>query len=369
MPIDPPDARKKRLCIIGGSPTYSGGLEAFCERARDAFHRDAAHVETALFHTEAAYVHKQGVARMTRSAAILIARRHDFDFAWVQVSCLSELAFVLLARALGWKVLVTPHFGGQSWLETNRLIRWLRLAIMSRAHAIGLLFTEQPQEITLPPKLLRQVIGTFLPAQCFEPAPLFAEDASVPLRLIHAARFSEAKGSLLMLDLCSRLKDAGVPFSARLVGRGDPAIMQEIDRRIARDQLEQSVSVIDWLNSDDMAEALRAADVLVHLSAIDSFPLIVLEALAADTLPIVRPMAGSRSMVRALGGHCVENDELAKGRGSGAVDAAFNWLAAQDLLELRRQGRESGNKTREAYSWSRIVGAALQALASVKSAR
>jgi hypothetical protein len=43
-----------------------------------------------------------------------------------------------------------------------------------------------------------------------------------------------------------------------------------------------------------MQQALREADVLVHLSTIDSFPLIVLEALAAGTLPLVFPMAGSR---------------------------------------------------------------------------
>lgn len=355
MPIDLLDITVKRLCIIGGSPSHPGGLEAFCSRALDAFHRCAPNVVTTLFHTEAAYIYGQGLRRMVRSVAAITARRRDFDLAWVQVSCLSECTFILLARALGWKVLVTPHFGDQSRLQTNGFVRWLRLAMMSRAHAVGLLFMEQPQEISLPPKLPQYVVGTFLPAQSFAPLPTLA-DRTTPLRLIHAARFSAAKGTLLMLDLCARLKESDIPFSARLVGRGDPEIMQEIARRIADAQLERNVTLVEWLDADRMSEALREADLLVHLSSIDSFPLIVLEALAADTLPVVLPMAGSSSMIRAHGGYCTGDTA------HSPVDTAFTWLVNTDLDDLRQQGREAGKRARQSYGWPQVVQSALHAM-------
>lgn len=355
QPAEPNGELRIRLCIIGGSPSHPGGLEAYCDRASEAFRRHAPRALVALFPTEAAYANYRGLRRMIRCARALVMRRDDFDLAWVHVSCLAEALFVPLARAVGWTVLVTPHFGATSRLETVGWVRRLRLALMGRAHGTGLLFSGQDDEISLPPHLQRHVIGTFLPAQAFELAPAPAADA--PLRLIHAARFSAAKGTLLMLDLCGQLKHAGIPFSASLVGRGDAAVMQEIAAKIVGNRMTDQVALIDWLDADGIAAALRKADILVHLSAIDSFPLIVLEALAADTLPIVRPMAGSLSMVRTCGGYATSEDQP-------ATDACA-WLADKDLDQLRHEGREAGQRARAAYGWSRIVNAALDALEAV----
>jgi glycosyltransferase involved in cell wall biosynthesis len=72
--------------------------------------------------------------------------------------------------------------------------------------------------------------------------------------------------------------------------------------------------LIGWLDEGAMQEALREADVLVHLSTIDSFPLIVLEALAAGTLPLVFPMAGVEAMLARLDGMVVDAaDPVASG--------------------------------------------------------
>lgn len=358
-----------RLCIVGGSLSHVGGLESFCERALDAFALHAPHIETILHRTEAAYTRKQGVRGILRNAAKLVAIRRDFDLAWVQVSCLPEFIYVVLARALGWTVLVTPHFGNSSWLESNRFIRWLRLAMMGRGHAVGLLFAEQEQEITLPRKLPRHVIGTFLPAHAFAARTDEVDGTVAPLRLIHAARFSAAKGTLLMLDLCARLKAHGIAFSARLVGRGDEAVTSEIARRIADAGMAQDVTLTDWLDPDGIGRVLRESDVLVHLSSIDSYPLIVLEALASDTLPIVRPMIGSRSMVRALGGQCVGQLGSAQDEAAHAVAQAFDWLATCDLQALRQEGRKAGRRTRAAYGWGEIVAATCRALVGAQAAR
>jgi len=359
-----PSLNVLRLCIIGGSPGHPGGLEAFCERALEAFRLHATDVVVAHFPTEAAYVGQRGFGAMRRCAAALIGRRRDYDVAWVHVSSLAECLFVPLARLLGWRVLVTPHLGATSRQETRGLIRRLRLALMGRAHGVGLLFAGQDAEISLPSKLPRRVIGTFLPSEAFalETAPPVP---GRPLHLIHAARFSEAKGTFLMLDLCARLREAHVPFSARLIGRADDATMAEIARRIAAARMSDQVTITDWLDAKGIAAALRDADVLVHLSSIDSFPLIVLEALAAGTLPIVRPMSGSLSMVRKFGGFCAGQTEGDSGITADPVSEAFAWLTAADLAELRREGSAAAERTRAAYSWPGVVAKARAALADV----
>ncbi|MFD2579003.1 glycosyltransferase [Novosphingobium colocasiae] len=350
---DSPGDAPVRLCIIGGSPSHPGGLEAYCERALQAFRCHAPKAEVALFPTEAAYVNDRGLARMIRCAKALVARRGDFDLAWVHVSCLAEALFVPLARALGWTVLVTPPF------RCHQSIGNARMGSPAAAgdHGAG---ARSGPAVRGAGRRDQPAFGSSAPC-----------DRDVPARagLRHAARardrcaaasdprrafFSAAKGSLLMLDLCAKLKRAGIPFAARLIGRGDTEVVEEIARKIAEAKMADQVILIDWLDADGIAQALREADVLVHLSAIDSFPLIVLEALAADTLPIVRPMAGSLSMVRTCGGHATGDDQP-------AADA-YAWLAGKDLHQLRREGREAGERARAAYGWSRIVDAALDAM-------
>lgn len=352
-----------RLCIVGGSPSNPGGLEAFCARAVTAFRQTAPQVAVDFIPTESSYIRPRGLLRMIGCARTVVLRRKRYDVVWVQVSNMAECLFVLLARALGLRVLATPHLGANSRMQTIPWVRRTLTAMLGRAHGIGLLFSGQEREIALPAHLPQTVIGTFLPEHVFRPlpAPCAQEqpvpdppEQAAPLRLIHAARFSEAKGSLLMLDLCARLKREGVPFAAKMVGRGDPAIMAQIERTIAQANMAQEVTLVNWLDEDGIAAALREADVLVHLSSIDSFPLIVLEALAADTLPIVRPMAGGLAMVTALGGYAA--------RDTDPVESAFEWLSATPLADLREQRHAAGKRAREAYDWGKVVSTAIRAL-------
>lgn len=318
-----------------------------------AFEQHAPQVSVDFIPTETSYIRPGGLARIFGHARTLVSRRARYDVVWVQVSNMAECLFVLLARALGLGVLVTPHLGANSRMQTIPWVRGALRAMLGKAHGIGLLFDGQEREIALPSHLPISVIGTFLPENAFRRPSIAAED-DAHLRLVHAARFSEAKGSLLMLDLCARLKAERVPFSAKMVGRGDPPIMREITRRIAEARMGDEVTLAGWLNEGGMAEALGEADVLVHLSSIDSFPLIVLEALAADTLPIVRPMAGGMAMVSALGGYAADGDD--------PVGSAFAWLAATALADLRSQQRTAGQGAREAYGWDKVVSTAVSAL-------
>lgn len=333
-----------RICLIGGSPAQPGGLEAFCERVVAAAAQDG-DLAIRAFPTDTAYRPLRAMALLPWQLVALRRALRGCDLAWVQVSNLPEACFVVLARLAGSRVLVTPHFGANSKLVTHRLVRPLVRMLLGRAHRIALLFAGQEAEIALPGRVPVSVLGSFLPAQAFASDRRVARGG--PLQLIHAARFSAAKGTLRMLAVCARLARAGVPFRARLVGRGDPGTMAQIDRMIEDEGLGSSVELIGWLDEGAMQQALREADVLVHLSTIDSFPLIVLEALAAGTLPLVFPMAGVEAMLAGLDGMVVD--------AADPVASGVALLTAGPPDALRARGKAVGKAARAAFGWPAML--------------
>ncbi|MDE8652296.1 glycosyltransferase family 4 protein [Novosphingobium album (ex Liu et al. 2023)] len=339
-------APKLRIVIIGGTVSHRGGLEAFCERAQAAIAIFGKDIDAEWLPSDSAYLapHRWR-AYLTRLFRTYNQRR-KFDLAWIQISNLPDLAFVLVCKIVRMPVLATPHFGANSRLQRSVWRRPLCRGVLGLADQIGLLFDGQANEIALPLKPARETIGTFLPVSSFDPHEE-GQGTRSQLCLVHAARFSEEKGSFAVVDLCAKLFHDCVPFEAILVGRADEVIMEQLRSKIAHHQLQDRITIMPWLDEQAMQALLRKADVLVHLSRIDSFPLIVLEALAAGTLPLIRRMTGSEAMVTAFGGHVVSEPDSAH---AGAA-----WLAGRPVSEIRLAGQRAGQLVRESYSWDRIV--------------
>lgn len=365
MPDEPEASRRRdagtlRVCVVGGTPAHRGGLEAFCERAVAALEAHAPRVDACTLPTGTAYLRPRNLWRIGAGLGALAGKRHEIDLAWLQVSNLPDLLYLALARMLGIRVLATPHFGANSRLQRQGWRRAICRAMLGRADLVGLLFESQGSEIALP-RVETMTIGTFLPLAAFAQEDLAAVPAGRPLGLVHAARFSAEKGSFAMLELCAALRDRGIPFQAQLIGRADEPTMAAIRARIADAGLDAYVALSGWLDEGATQAALRRADVLVHLSSIDSFPLIVLEALAAGTLPVIRDMVGGRHMVDRLGGHVVDGDR--------AVADACDWIGGLGLPALREEGAMARARTRAAYGWPGIVAGLEQAFRRAARAR
>jgi hypothetical protein len=89
--------------------------------------------------------------------------------------------------------------------------------------------------------------------------------------------------------------------------------------------------------------------VLVHLSQIDSYPLILLEAMACSALPVAIDLAGARNMIATFDGAIVGEAD--------AVEETVRWLVASDLADLRSRGKAVAARVREAYSSERFGNA------------
>lgn len=339
------------MLVLGGAVYHPGGLEAFCARAAEAVTAADRGWVADWSPTDAAYLNPLRMVGLGRRlAALLDAKQRGIDVIWLQWSTLADLLFVLEARALGIPVLVTPHLGQNARLQRVGSLRRLCAGTLRAANRIGMLFDRQGEEIALPAGVPTSVLRTFLPAASL--ARALPPKAPGPIRLIHAGRLSEGKGTFRMVDLCAELRARRIPFSARIVGRADAPTIAALQSKIGAAGIADAVEVIEWLDEKALMEALVAADVLVHLSTLDSFPLIVLEAMAAGAVPIVGEMAGARSMVEAYDGHVAE--------GSTAIDAA-NWLAARSVEELRQRGAYMAAQVRSDYRWERSAELAIAA--------
>lgn len=348
------DKSSRRLLLMGGSANHWGGVEAFCDRAADALERNGRWAVDRIPTCTAHLNPSTFPAYLAGMRSLWRRRRALPDVAWIQYGNLLDLTYVLLAKMMGMRVMVTPHLGIGWRSQRNPLLRWLSYTILRTADRLALISPTQEAELMLPHSVPRTMIRTFLPKQIFDDAPADAAMLPPELQLIHAGRLSAGKGTFLLVDVCARLRDAGVPFAARIIGSADQATITRLRQAVVDADLEGKVTLVEHLPVPELIKELQRSDVLVHLSEIDSYPLVVLEALASATLPLVMELAGARDMVTNYGGAVV-------GAGAPADDAAA-WIGALDVEKLRRDRLAVASRTRADYVWSRCAAALDDAL-------
>jgi glycosyltransferase involved in cell wall biosynthesis len=335
------------ILIVGGTPAVRGGVELFVERAEAALleigghHVETVHSNTSFFKSASV----RPAARCVRQ--LLRLRREPWDCVWLQYVNFPELLLLALCRLLGYRVLVTPHLGANWSSQSNVVLRRAGRFLLSLAHGFALISPIQDAELQLPPRVPRFQIRTFLP-RAF-PYRLRGEQAPGPMALVHAARLSTGKGTFLFLDVCRILKERGCAFSARLIGSGDPATRARIDEVVAEHRLGGHVAVLGALPERQLMAELSEADGLVHLSSIDSFPLIVLESIACGVFPICKDLPGARAMVERYCGRVVE--------GPGAASEAAEFLLASAPASLRQSASRASAEVAADYGWEECVKA------------
>lgn len=332
------------MLVLGGSLDHRGGIEAFCERTVTAIDRHGETWQAVWWPTDTAYLSWRKIGTLTKAwRRLATIDQRDFDLVWLQWSTLADLIFLHRVVRRGFAVMVTPHLGANARLQRDPLLMALCTRLATKAGRFALLFEEQADEIALP-AIPRSTIGTFLPEETLT-TPVSARTQG-PLRLLHAGRLSREKGTLRMVEICALLRARNIPFEARIVGRAEPSFITELEAEIAQAGLQHSIDLAGWMDGPHLRDALGHTDVLIHLSELDSFPLIVLEALAAGALPIVADMAGAASMVRHYDGLVTPGS---------SVQAAADWLAAMSPDAIRQRGRDAANLVRQDHAWPRIV--------------
>ncbi|MFT8246079.1 glycosyltransferase family 4 protein [Roseomonas sp. BN140053] len=342
------------LLILGGSSDHPGGVEAFCERSAEALGRSGEWRINRIPTGTAFLTLRRLPVLLGGLASLFRYRRQRPDVVWLQYVNLPDLCYLAFAKLLGLRVMVTPHLGSNWRSQSNPALRALSGWLLGFADRLALISPTQEREINLPAALPRSLIRNFLPAAVL--GSVLPDEGSAPpvLQLIHSGRLSEGKGTFLFVEVCEQLRASGVPFFARITGGADETTSARLHAMIAERDLGDQVAVLGRVPEAVLLDLLQRSDILIHLSRIDSYPLIVLEAMACSMLPVCMELAGARDMVETYDGQVVST--------SGAVEEAASFLARQDLADLRRRGRIAAAKVRADYNWDRCAGALAAAL-------
>jgi glycosyltransferase involved in cell wall biosynthesis len=330
------------VLVLGGTPEHQGGLEAVCDRSIQALSRQTDWRFSRLFSNTAFLSVRRLPVFLDSLLQLVRFRTQRPDCVWLHYVNLPDLVFLVAAKALGLRVLVTPHLGTNWRSQTNRMLRRLSCLLLSASDRIILLAKTQEQELPLPRTVPRSYVRSFLPAIILG-SDTTRRETTPHLRLLHAARLSVGKGTFDFIKVCEKLKTAGVPFSALIAGGADDSTVSKVRDTINACDLANEIQFLGRKSDDEMRSLLLSSDVLVHLSRIDSYPLTVLEALACGVLPICIGLAGARDMITTYNGHLVSADT--------PVSDATDFLLQHSPAEIRSMAAAATTRVRTDYDW------------------
>lgn len=182
-----------------------------------------------------------------------------------------------------------------------------------------------------------------------------------PVRILCLARLVEKKGLSAQLAIYAALREAAIPFEARIVGEGPERARLEARRRELG--LEADVTMEGHASAEAVAAHLAWADVLFHTGVIaasgdrDGLPNVIPEAMAAGVLVVTSPVAGTTEAVRdGVTGRVAPVDETAawvaatRELMSDDVTADRIRVAAREWVEENFDAHRNAARLREAFA-------------------
>lgn len=261
-----------------------------------------------------------------------------YSLAWLQYGNFLDLLFLdPLARA-GLKVVVTPHLAPMWRSRSNPILRRISDRLLRQAHAIVPLASALVSEFARIKGPSINVGPTFLPSAVLE-KDYVDERLPAPLILAFAGRLLREKGIFEFVDACRILQTQKVQFEAHIAGSGDRRMENELSARIRDFGLERQVTFHGRLDDAALRLLLLRTHYLVHLSRVDAYPLIVLEALACGTTPICVDLPGTREIITKYGGFLVP-------------DADSRAVAGHIVATRAEPPRAHADKVRVDHAWS-----------------
>lgn len=346
-----------RILILGGSPNHLGGVETFGDRAEAALRQYAPDIKIERLWTETAYLTLRRIPKIfVGIKRLVLSRKGGPAIVWLQYVNFPDLIYLFSAKLIGFRVVVTPHLGTNWASQRQPMLRALSRAVLSMADRIAIISKTQLTEVALPDRTQINLIRTYLPREAFD-STVISPRRSDRLHLVHASRLSEAKGTFKVIEVLHRLRIAGVAFTAEIIGSADQATLDTLSKLIIDCKLEEIVSVPGWMPPDELISRLRDADILIHLSKTDSYPLIVLESLACATLPLVLDLPGAKDIVQAYDGWVVPAGTV--------IDDTVDAISKSIPADIRRRGQLQSDRVRGDFAWKEAVALLMSVMTQV----
>jgi len=108
-----------------------------------------------------------------------------------------------------------------------------------------------------------------------------------PLRVLFVSHLCESKGVLVLVEACGELAARGVAFQLSLVGPFEnEEFAVRVRSRVAELRIEDRLQFLGVLTGEKKFAAYAESDVLCHPTSFDTFPIVILEAMAAG-IPVI----------------------------------------------------------------------------------
>jgi glycosyltransferase involved in cell wall biosynthesis len=206
----------------------------------------------------------------------------------------------------------------------GRLRRWER-------HLVRRVVAAADRCIAVSPDLARLLEAQFpgsrwhyLPnplGEAFAAAPSFGTRSGEPFVFLSAARLSAEKGFVRLIDAFAEAFGGDSETKLRLAGGGP--LREELERRCAERGIAAQVEFLGDLPAAGVRQAMLAANAFVLASDVESFGVVVIEALACGRPVVVTKSGGPDHLVNS---------------GNGLLIPTRNRAALRDALkEMRRR--------------------------------
>jgi glycosyltransferase involved in cell wall biosynthesis len=110
------------------------------------------------------------------------------------------------------------------------------------------------------------------------------------LRILCVGIISERKNQLWLIEACSELAVAGVPFECRIIGRFSPGYEDVIRKRVAASSASNHISVVGPVEEKELLDHYAWSNAIVLPSREETAPLSLIQGMACR-----RPVFGARS--------------------------------------------------------------------------
>ena len=176
---------------------------------------------------------------------------------------------------------------------------------------------------------------------CFEQDNKFCEDK--PLELLFLSNLIASKGIWEVLHACVLLRNDNMPFHCTLAGGEGDVKSEDVIRFVKTHQLESFVKYLGKVSGITKSQAFQNANVFLHPTKEDCFPLVLLEAMQFG-LPIISTYEGAipEMVEEGLSGFLIEQNNA-----QALVDTIKKYIIDPSLVEL--QGSHNIQKYKKNY--------------------
>ena len=164
------------------------------------------------------------------------------------------------------------------------------------------------------------------------------------ISLLFLSNLIRSKGIFDLLTACEKLKHQGVSFSCSIIGGEGDLTVDELQEEIKQRSINREVKYVGKKYGSEKNQYLLNADIFVHPTHEDCFPLVLLEAMSFG-LPIISTDEGAIPEIVDDG----KNGMIVpKGNTNALVTAVKSY--AENLQSVVEHGNNAREKFREQYT-------------------